>query len=118
MVSILTLALPSSTYPTFRLFRDKSSIPKNAATIPYLDLYTEGFGSSPLFVARLARNIDVYSGSVTVKVPEVRAGSSYLVMRKHSPILINIAGRRRLTFLLICLVGSYGHTSDHFSIKA
>ena len=76
----------SSFYHTYRgaFIRDKSSIPQNAATLPYLDLFTDGFGSSPLFVARLARNIDIYSGSVTVEVPQVRAGDSYLVMRKFT----------------------------------
>ncbi|KAI0091699.1 hypothetical protein BDY19DRAFT_991378 [Irpex rosettiformis] len=74
---------------------DKSSVPQNTATIPYLDLFTDGYGSSPLFVARLARNINVYAGSVEVKVPEVRAGSSYLIM-----------------------LGGYTHRSNHFTIEA
>jgi hypothetical protein len=71
--------------PTYPPSRDKSLIPANAAPLSYLDLYTNAFGDSPLLVARLASNIDVYAASVTVTVPQVRAGSSYTIMRKFFP---------------------------------
>ena len=69
------------------LNRDVSSAPPNAAQLQYLDLYMESPSGGSLFVSRLATNLDVKTGSITITVPQARAGK-YFVMRKCSPVAL------------------------------
>ena len=63
--------------------RDKAAVPANAAQLAYIDLYTDGYGSGSFFVSRLASQVDASTGSVTITVPQVRAGSQYFIMREY-----------------------------------
>ena len=59
--------------------RDISAAPANPAQLQYVDLYMESPSGGSLFVSRLATNVDVKPGSLSIVVPQVRTGK-YFVM--------------------------------------
>ncbi|KIP10051.1 hypothetical protein PHLGIDRAFT_18441 [Phlebiopsis gigantea 11061_1 CR5-6] len=73
---------------------DISAAPANPAQLQYVDLYTESPSGGSFFVSRLATNVDVKPGSLSIVVPQVRTGRYFI------------------------MVGKYGHSSAHFSINA
>lgn len=68
------------------LCRDASNAPADADNVAWADLYNTTSNGTANYVARLAQDFNATAGSVAVQVPDVDAGS-YFVMCKSCSVL-------------------------------